>query len=115
MAAHRRRGPKGEHGRRGPCSRRRAASSARSVDSTSRRAMARSKMDLLIATTALAEIGWAHQRICRDGLGYLVSQQTADGAIGYPAVDSPGERLLALRVWTAAAVRCLSAYLVAAR
>ncbi|MFG2193702.1 DUF6895 family protein [Streptomyces sp. NPDC048639] len=52
--------------------------------------------------------GWADHRIVRDTTRFLLAQQHADGAFGYPACDDPGERAQARLSWTRSIVTALA-------
>ena len=56
----------------------------------------------------LALLGWSDHRVVRDGLDFLLRQQSPSGAFGYPAVDDPQQRASMQRRWTQSCVVALA-------
>ncbi|WP_372444919.1 DUF6895 family protein [Streptomyces coffeae] len=64
--------------------------------------------EVAVLLQSLALLGWAGHRIVRDGLEFLLRQQSPSGAFGYPAVDDPQQRASLRRRWTQSCVVALS-------
>ncbi|MFI6448920.1 DUF6895 family protein [Kitasatospora sp. NPDC050543] len=56
----------------------------------------------------LSHAGWAGHRITRDAVTFLLSQQNADGAFGYPACDDPAVRERTQLSWTQSTITALA-------
>ncbi|MFJ6636954.1 hypothetical protein ACIQMR_37340 [Streptomyces sp. NPDC091376] len=57
----------------------------------------------------LVQEGWAHHRITRDAVSFLIAQQNTHGAFGYPAFDDPMARRQAQYSWTRSVIIALAA------
>ncbi|TVL89878.1 hypothetical protein CD790_25180 [Streptomyces sp. SAJ15] len=57
---------------------------------------------------ALVRDGWRQHRITRDAISFLIGQQDADGAFGYPACDDQAKREWAKFSWTRSVVTALA-------
>jgi hypothetical protein len=67
--------------------------------------------DAALIVRALVLLGRGGERVVRDAVSYLLSQQRADGAFGYFALDAEGAELDAAHLaWTAGAVWALVAF-----
>ncbi|GFH34467.1 hypothetical protein SCWH03_06810 [Streptomyces pacificus] len=64
---------------------------------------------LAATVRVLVKGGWGLHRITRDAVAFLVAQQDAEGAFGYPASDDPAARGKARYSWTRSAVVALAA------
>ncbi|QKV98016.1 hypothetical protein HUT19_35255 [Streptomyces sp. NA02950] len=64
--------------------------------------------EVAVLLQSLALLGWADHRVVRDGLEFLLRQQSPSGAFGYPAVDDPRQRASLRRRWTQSCVVTLS-------
>ncbi|KPI15843.1 hypothetical protein OV450_8175 [Actinobacteria bacterium OV450] len=56
----------------------------------------------------LVLLGWGEHRLTRDGVAFLLAQQTPTGAIGYPSSDNAHTRTQAHRAWTQSCVIALA-------
>ncbi|MET7934190.1 hypothetical protein [Streptomyces sp. NPDC005322] len=64
--------------------------------------------EVAVLLQGLALLGWADHRVVRDGLEFLLRQQSPSGAFGYPAADDPQQRASLQRRWTQSCVVALS-------
>ncbi|GGO99869.1 DUF6895 family protein [Wenjunlia tyrosinilytica] len=64
--------------------------------------------EVAVLLGGLALLGWADHRVTRDGLEFLLRQQSPAGSFGFTARDDPQERASAQRRWTQSCVVALS-------
>ncbi|MCX4821424.1 hypothetical protein OG883_16230 [Streptomyces sp. NBC_01142] len=63
---------------------------------------------LAATVRTLVHDGWRQHRITRDAIAFLIGQQSADGAFGYPACDDQAQREKAQFSWTRSVVTALA-------
>lgn len=64
---------------------------------------------LAATVRTLVHDGWHQHRITQDAISFLIAQQNADGAFGYPACDDQTQRENAQFSWTRSVVTALGA------
>lgn len=64
--------------------------------------------EVAVLLRCLILLGWADHRVVRDGVEFLLRQQTPSGAFGWPAVDDPDQRMGLRQRWTQSCVVTLS-------